>query len=93
MTYLLKDPEAALDYAVDWGSDYLDGDALAASNWSVSPVEANGARVADSRFDLLVATATVEGGRPGRIYRLTNHVVTASGRQDSRSIMLRVEKR
>jgi hypothetical protein len=33
------------------------------------------------------------GGLPGRIYRLINEVVTASGRVDSRSIVLRMEKR
>jgi hypothetical protein len=33
------------------------------------------------------------GGTPGNVYRLVNEVVTASGRTDSRSIVLRVEKR
>jgi hypothetical protein len=32
MAFLLKDPEATLDYVVDWGADYLSGDALAASS-------------------------------------------------------------
>ncbi len=93
MSFLLKDPEAVLDYAVDWGADYLAGDALAASSWSVSPDEPDGAAIAGSSFDLLVATVQVAGGEPGKIYRVTNHVTTASGREDSRSIMLRVEKR
>ena len=43
-----------------------------------------------ARRDLRVQ---VGGGIAGRIYRLTNHVATAEGREDSRSIMLRVEKR
>lgn len=93
MSFLLKDPEAALDYAVDWGAEYLSGDALVTSSWSVSPVEEGGAVIAGSSFDLLIATVQVAGGVAGRIYRLTNHVTTASGREDSRSIMLRVEKR
>ena len=93
MSFLLKDPEAVLDYAIDWGAEYLSGDALAASSWLVSPVEPDGASVAGSSFDLLVSTVQVAGGRPGRIYRVTNHVTTANGREDSRSIMLRVEKR
>ena len=42
MSFLLKDPEAALDYAVDWGADYLDEDALVASAWTVSPDEPGG---------------------------------------------------
>jgi hypothetical protein len=93
MSFLLKDPEAALDYGVDWGTEYLSGDVLASSSWSVSPDEPGGASIAGSSFDLLVATVQVAGGLPGKIYRVTNHVTTESGREDSRSIMLRVEKR
>ena len=93
MTLLLKDPQAALDYSVDWGREYLDGDALAASSWTVAPVEPGGVAVVASRFNLLIATAEVSGGVAGQLYRLTNHVVTASGHEDSRSIMLRVEPR
>ena len=93
MTYLLKDPGATLDYAVDWGSDYLAGDVLVTSAWSVDPVEAGGAAVETSSADSLIATVSVSGGIAGRRYRLTNLVETASGRVDRRSILLRVEKR
>lgn len=93
MSYLLKDPAAVLDYAVDWGADYLSEDALLDSSWTVSPVEPEGATIIGSGFDLLVATVQVAGGLPGRVYRITNHVTTESGREDRRSIMLRVEKR
>ena len=93
MTYLLKDPDATLDYAVDWGSDYLSDDVLDTSDWTVSPVEAGGVAIESSRSDLLIATVNVSGGIAGRRYRLTNNVVTASDRVDSRSIMLRVEQR
>lgn len=93
MTLLLKEPSATLDYSVDWGTDYLAGDALADSGWSVEPDEPGGLAVVSSGFDLLVSVVTVEGGMPGRIYRVTNHVTTAAGFEDARSIMLRVEKR
>ena len=93
MSFLLKDPAAVLDYAVDWGAEYLSGDALATSGWSVSPEEPGGATIAGSAFDLLLSTVQVAGGRAGHIYRITNHVTTASGREDRRSIMLRVEAR
>jgi len=93
MAFLLKDPAASLDYVVDWGAEYLDGDAIAASSWSVSPDEPGGASIAGSSFDLLVSTVQVAGGLPGKIYQITNHVTTASGREDSRSITLKVEKR
>lgn len=93
MTLLLKDPGARLDYSVDWGSDYLSGDSLASSEWSVEPVEAGGATIMSSDFDEARSTVEVGGGAAGKLYRLTNQVSTLSGRTDRRSIMLRVECR
>jgi hypothetical protein len=93
MTLLLKDPAATLDYSVDWGAEYLSGDALAGSSWSIEPDEPGGISIVSSDYDLLAAAVTVGGGLPGRIYRLANHVTTAGGLTDSRSIMIRVEKR
>ena len=93
MSLLLKDPDALLDYAVDWGADYLAGDSLAASSWAVSPEEPGGLTLVAQQFDLLVSTVQVAGGEPGKVYRLSNEVTTASGRQDSRSVILRVERR
>lgn len=34
MTFLLKDPDAVLDYSVDWSAEYLLEDQIAASAWS-----------------------------------------------------------
>lgn len=93
MSLLLKDPEAVLDYQVDWGAEYLNGDALARSRWTVSPDEVLGVSVVEEHFDLLAATVKVGGGEAGKLYRLTNHVVTAGGREDCRSIIVRVEDR
>lgn len=93
MSLLLKDPDAVLDYLVDWGAEYLDADSLAESAWSVEPDEAGGVSVASHRFDERTATVTAAGGIAGRVYRLVNHVTLASGRTDCRSVTLRVEKR
>lgn len=93
MTFLLKDPDAILDYSIDWGAEYLGGDQLATSEWSVTPEEPGGVSVAGSSFDANSATVKAAGGVPGRIYRLVNQVALGSGRVDSRSIVLRVEER
>jgi hypothetical protein len=94
MTLLLKDPEAVLDYAIDWGAQYLDqGDLLADSSWSVDPDEPGGVSIAGSGFSDKISTVTAASGVPGRLYRLANKVLTQSGRTDERSITLRVEKR
>jgi hypothetical protein len=93
MALLLKDPDAALDYAVDWGAEYLNGDTLAQSTWEVTPAETGGITILGSSFDQSLANVTATGGIAGRMYQLTNHVVLTSGLTDSRSIVLRVEKR
>ena len=93
MTLLLKDPEAVLDYSVDWGAEYLLGDLIASSQWSVDPDENNGVIVVGDDFDATTSTVKAAGGLPGRLYRLVNDVVMQSGRTDRRSIVLRVENR
>ena len=93
MSLLLKDPLALLDYAVDWGDQYLEHDYLAASRWSVAPVEAQGLVIESDAFDPRIAKVKVSGGREGCIYQLTNHATFQSGREDRRSIQVRVEAR
>lgn len=93
MTLLMKDPASVLDYAIDWAAEYLDGDLLAASEWLVSPQENDGVTIAGSDFDAGTTTVKAAGGVPGKIYQLINQVTLDSGRIDSRSIVLRVEKR
>jgi len=94
MTLLLKDPAAVLDYAVDWGADYLgDGDQISQSAWTVDPDEPGGVAIVTSDFDDSISSVQAGGGIAGRLYRLSNQVVTQAGRTDERSIMLRVEKR
>ena len=93
MTLLMKDPDAVLDYAIDWSAEYLGEDMLAQSEWTVEPDEAGGVAIVGSDFDPGVATVKASGGIPGRLYKLINLVTTLSGRIDSRSIVLRVEQR
>lgn len=94
MSFLLKDPDAVLDYTIDWGADYLaTGELLAASEWSVDPDELGGVSIAGTDFDASTSTVKAAGGVAGRLYRLVNRITTATGRIDDRSIVIRVEKR
>jgi hypothetical protein len=93
MSFLLKDPDAVLDYEIDWSADYLGTDVLSASEWSVSPDEPDGLAVVEQLFDQGFATVKAGGGVTGRVYRLTNHVSLETGRRDTRSIVIRVEAR
>lgn len=91
MSVLIKDPDATLDYGVDW-SDYLDaGETLSMSSWSAAP--AGDLTLSGEASGASSASVLVAGGMKGRIYRLVNRVTTSAGRTDERSITIRVEHR
>ncbi len=92
MGFYLKDPHSRIDYAIDWGG-YLDGQAIAQSQWSVTPEEAGGITVEQASFDLNRSAARIGGGIAGRVYILANRVTMSDGSIDERSIALRVEDR
>ena len=92
MSFYLKDPQSRVDYAIDWGG-YLDGQVVSAASWAVTPVEAGGIAVAEHNFDLTRTAATLTGGVVGHVYSVTAAVTFSDGRQDQRSICVRVEER
>jgi hypothetical protein len=92
MSFYLKDPQAIVDYAIDWAL-YLDGKAIVASAWSVAPAEAGGVAVAEASFDPTRTAARAGGGLAGHVYRLANQVTLSDGSSDERSLTLRVEQR
>ena len=93
MSSYLKDPRAGVDYAVDWGAGYLDGNTVSDSAWSVSPVETDGIAVVATATQPTRTAATLEGGLAGKVYRVTNHVTLSDGRQEARTLTIRVEDR
>lgn len=92
MSFYLKDPQSRVDYAIDW-SNYLDGQTIAASLWSVTPDEAGGVAIETDSLALNRAAARLSGGKAGGIYRIDNRVTLSDGSSDERSITLRVEER
>jgi len=93
MGYYLKDPQAAVDYSVDWGAGYLDGQTVSGSVWSVAPDEEGGVRVVAETVLPTRTAATLEGGVAGKVYRVGNQVTLSDGRTDERTLVLRVEER
>lgn len=85
MTLLLKDPDAVLDYSIDWGAEYLGDDLIATSDWSVSPAESGGVTIAGADFDAKLATVKAAGGVAGHVYRLINSLTMESGATAGRS--------
>lgn len=83
-----KDPNATLDYQVDW-EPWLAGDTIATSSWTVP------AGLTQNAATNTTTTATVwlSAGTAGQTYTVTNRVVTAGGRTDDRSFKLYVADR
>lgn len=83
-----KDPQAALDYAVDW-TDWLGDDAITASTWDVE----DGVTVDDDTNTSQVAVVWLSGGTVDATYRATNHITTTAGREDERTLLIRIKQR
>lgn len=89
MTVFLKDPDATIDYMVDWGSGYLEpGETIQSSGWSVKPTGEIVLGVAS--LSGTAAKVFVSGGVAGKVYQLGNQIVTTGGRTDERSLVIRV---
>jgi hypothetical protein len=93
MAFEVKDPGARVDYLIDWGADYLDGQHLTASSWHVEPQIPGGLAVLGHAHDLVSAKVTVGGGAAGELYQLTNRITLSDGQIDERSIAVRVDAR
>lgn len=88
--YVLKDPDAVLDYGFNW-SDWLgdEGDVLTASSWTVD----SGITVDSESNDTTTTTIWLSGGTVGERYSCVNSIETADGREDDRTIEVIVVQR
>ena len=84
-----KDPDAVLDYMIDWGSEWLaSGDEIDTSTWTVP----SGITKDKDSKTKTTATIWVSGGTDGVTYDLVNHIVTTDGREDDRTITIIVKE-
>lgn len=87
------DPQAKLDYNIDW-SRWLEGtDTISASTWTIPTGLTQASPAPSISVDGKTTTVWISGGTAGAIYTVTNHVTTAAGREDDRSFALRVADR
>ena len=88
-----KDPDAKLDYIVDWAS-WLGTDTISTSSWTVPPgiTEMSGSPGPSTKTDT-TATIWLEGGTAGTDYDIINSIVTAAGRKDDRTFRITVKEK
>ncbi len=83
-----KDPNAILNYVIDW-SAWLGTDAISASSWFV-PEGLTQPRVAT--HTTTEATVWLAGGVVGIDYIVTNRITTIGGLVDDRSVQITIEE-
>lgn len=92
MDTLPKDPDAVLDYGIDWSDWLVAGDTITASTWTVSGTD-NALTLSDPTFTDTQTGMWLSDGTDGGLYRVTNHIVTDGNREDDRSIDIMVTQR
>jgi hypothetical protein len=87
--HAVKDPQAVLDYTVDWTDWLVTGDTITSHTVTVPA-----GITEDSSTDTDTAvTAWISGGTAGTRYDVVYHITTTAGRQDDRTITLTVQNR
>jgi len=81
----VKDPQAILDYSVDW-TDWLETDTISGVAWTV-PTGITQTAVSNTTK---IATIWLSGGTAGVSYDITCRITTNGGRTDERSISIMV---
>lgn len=85
---MIKDPDAVLDYRIDW-SAWLGDDTITASTWTVP----SGIAKDSDTHDTTSATIWLSGGTLMTSYKLVNRIVTAGGRTEDRTLPIDVRDR
>jgi hypothetical protein len=84
----IKDPDAVLDYEIDW-SEWLVTDTISASTWAAD----TGLTVDSDSFTDTATTVWLSGGVVGTSYEVVNHITTANGREDDRTIIIKCKNK
>lgn len=88
-TDYLKDPDAVLDYSLDWTNWLEAGEIITASVVTVSA----GITLDSDSFTDTRATAWISGGTTGVVYTVSSRITTNLSRIDERTITIRVTNR
>jgi hypothetical protein len=96
MANFTHDPDADLDYGFSWAT-WLGADTITTSTWTISKIAPEGVDatlvLSASTHDATPTTIWADGGTSGKTYTITNHIITAAGREDDRSHVLACKPR
>lgn len=89
-TRFLKDPDAVLDFEVDWTAWLVDDETIQTSTFT-APV---GITIDTNTHLDTVATVWLSGGtKLGAVYAVVNEITTTAGRTDDRTLYIKIQER
>jgi hypothetical protein len=90
MPLLIQTPNSVLDHTFDW-TEWLDAlnDTISVSTWVVP----SGLELEAETHNTKLTSAFISGGTLEETYIVTNHILTAGGREDERSFKLKIVAR
>lgn len=88
---IIKDPDAVLDYTLDWAAWLTDiADTIASHTvTATSGITCDSSTVSGNKVIMWLSGGTVEG----TTYQVTCQIVTTGGRTDERSISVKIQER
>lgn len=84
-----KDPDAVLDYTINWAKWLPEGDQIVAVT---TPDAEAGITVDSASFTATTTTVWVSGGSVGQTYKVPVHIETSGGREDDQTLEFRVRE-
>jgi hypothetical protein len=84
-----KDPDAVLDYKVDWTAWLPAGDTITAATFTADSVDLT---IDSSSHTSATATVWLSGGVLDAKYSITNHITTTEGREDDRTFSVTIKQ-
>ena len=103
MESVVKDPDAVLSYGWDWSNfgandgassdpGWLQGDTINTSTWTISGPDSTLIQGSDTN-STTETSVTLSGGTVNTENRVVNHITTAAGLEDDRTILVKVAQR
>ena len=83
-----KDPDARLDYTIDW-TQWLGTDTIIGSGWTLSSPEISMENGSNTHT---TATIWLLRGVVGQVYTVTNYITTTLGRMQDQSFRLKIKE-
>lgn len=82
--YALKDPNAVLDYYIDWTSWLTGTDVISTSTWTTTDTSITISTA--TTHGTATTTVWLTGGIEGEVYDITNQILTSNSRTEERTI-------